>query len=243
MPSPIQSSSPPRPRALRPPRQEVRERLVDGAMEAFAERGFMGASVDFICAKAGFSRGALYSNFEDKDALFFALYDRQAGFIRARIEYGLQCLAGRDDPLAALAEVLAEPDPDELRWDILNKEFIVHALRNEGARQRLAAQRAVLRGRIAGGIRTALVALGRSDVADEEADEIARFVIALHEGDLTQRGLEPEARAVPTLEARFVPLIVEALARPVAPRDAAPGVGTGASPGANSSAAGQLDAA
>jgi hypothetical protein len=39
----------------------------------FAESGFDGASVEEICERAGFTRGAFYSNFASKDELFFGL--------------------------------------------------------------------------------------------------------------------------------------------------------------------------
>ena len=39
----------------------------------FAERGIIGASVEEICEAAGFTRGAFYSNFADKDELVLAL--------------------------------------------------------------------------------------------------------------------------------------------------------------------------
>jgi AcrR family transcriptional regulator len=43
------------------------------ASEVFAESGFDGASVEAICERAGFTRGAFYSNFASKEELFFGL--------------------------------------------------------------------------------------------------------------------------------------------------------------------------
>jgi AcrR family transcriptional regulator len=43
--------------------QRTRAALLDAAGEVFAERGFQGASVEAIAERAGFSRGAFYSNF------------------------------------------------------------------------------------------------------------------------------------------------------------------------------------
>ena len=43
------------------------------AVRMFAERGIIGASVEEICEAAGFTRGAFYSNFADKDELVLAL--------------------------------------------------------------------------------------------------------------------------------------------------------------------------
>ena len=46
-------------------RAATRERLIDAAIDVFAEKGVLGASVEEICEDAGFTRGAFYSNFDD----------------------------------------------------------------------------------------------------------------------------------------------------------------------------------
>src|SRR5271154_6673616 len=60
--------------------------LLDAAMELFAEKGYGATSIPDICARAGLTKGAFYSNFANKDALFLALLDRswerRAGWIR-----------------------------------------------------------------------------------------------------------------------------------------------------------------
>lgn len=65
--------------AGRPPsqrREQTRARLLDAAHEVFSEVGMDAASVEAICERAGFTRGAFYSNFETKDELFLALVTR-----------------------------------------------------------------------------------------------------------------------------------------------------------------------
>jgi AcrR family transcriptional regulator len=57
---------------------------MDAAFEVFAEVGVHTASVEAICERAGFSRGAFYSNFESKEELFFALSDREVDKTLAR---------------------------------------------------------------------------------------------------------------------------------------------------------------
>lgn len=54
-------------------RENTRARLMDAAFEVFAEVGLDAASVEAICERAGFTRGAFYSNFESKDELFLDL--------------------------------------------------------------------------------------------------------------------------------------------------------------------------
>jgi AcrR family transcriptional regulator len=69
---------------------QTRARLIDAARDVFARRGYYGATVEEVVAKAGYSRGAFYANFTDKADLFFAVLDqereRQFGDLAARIE-------------------------------------------------------------------------------------------------------------------------------------------------------------
>ena len=50
-------------------RENTRARLLEAAAQVFAEAGLDGASVEAVCERAGFTRGAFYSNFESKDEL------------------------------------------------------------------------------------------------------------------------------------------------------------------------------
>ncbi|HOQ20973.1 MAG TPA: helix-turn-helix domain-containing protein, partial [Microbacterium sp.] len=59
-------------------REQTRARLLDAAHEVFAEVGMDAASVEMICERAGFTRGAFYSNFESKNELFLALITQLA---------------------------------------------------------------------------------------------------------------------------------------------------------------------
>lgn len=60
-------------------RERTRSRLLDAAHEVFGEVGMDAASVEAICERAGFTRGAFYSNFDSKEDLFLALITRFAG--------------------------------------------------------------------------------------------------------------------------------------------------------------------
>jgi AcrR family transcriptional regulator len=54
---------------------ETRARLLEAAESVFARRGFHAASVEEVAEEAGFSTGAVYSNFGGKEDLFLALWD------------------------------------------------------------------------------------------------------------------------------------------------------------------------
>jgi AcrR family transcriptional regulator len=75
-------------------RQQTRDRLMVAAMELFAERSVQAATVEEICERAGFTRGAFYSNFESKDELCLEL-------VRKR---GEQLVLTTQEALAAIPE-------------------------------------------------------------------------------------------------------------------------------------------
>ena len=85
-------------------RAQTRDRLMAAAISIFAARGIIGASVEEICEAAGFTRGAFYSNFADKDALVLAL-------IQADIagQY-----AAAEQAIAAMKSAPGERSPEEL---------------------------------------------------------------------------------------------------------------------------------
>lgn len=80
-------------------REQTRARLLDAAHEVFGEVGMAAASVEAICERAGFSRGAFYSNFESKEELFLALITQLS-------EDKLEQVAGRVRALASGSHVL-----------------------------------------------------------------------------------------------------------------------------------------
>lgn len=63
-------------RVTRAERQaQTRERLVEVAREMFLEEGYAATSLDKVAASAGFSKGAVYSNFSGKEELCLAVLD------------------------------------------------------------------------------------------------------------------------------------------------------------------------
>src|SRR5438105_9912188 len=58
-------------------RELTRSTLIDAAADVFARRGFHAASLEEIAETAGFTRGAIYKNFDNKEELFFAVIERR----------------------------------------------------------------------------------------------------------------------------------------------------------------------
>ena len=120
-------------------KSQTRERLIDAAAAVFAQRGFETATLDEVAAAAGYTKGAVYSNFASKTELFIALIERR---IEVQTAEHARRFEGQD--LAGLARTLeAEPDEDsdsERRWLLLAVEFWLHAMRDERARVLMAEQ-------------------------------------------------------------------------------------------------------
>ncbi len=83
-------------------KEETRDALVKAALALFAEKG-LDAPIDEICARAGYSRGAFYAHFGDRDALMVTamLSRRQATFD------GLLAMLGDELSIPPLLELLA----------------------------------------------------------------------------------------------------------------------------------------
>lgn len=114
--------------------------VVDAAGKVFARRGFGGASMEEIAAEAGFTRGAVYSNFADKSELFLAVLEereqRRAAEVKSIYEES-------DSPaafFAALGAAEADRNDDADEWLMLRLEFWLYALRNPDVRPALVAR-------------------------------------------------------------------------------------------------------
>lgn len=119
--------------------QQARTRaaLIDAAAAAFAERGVHGASVEDICARAGFSRGAFYSNFERKEDLLMAVLDARE---RQDVAEITALFADDPDPVTFVDRLRTRVEvPAALDAHLLATELRAHALRDPAARERLAA--------------------------------------------------------------------------------------------------------
>src|SRR3984885_7184390 len=86
---------------------QTRARLIDAAAKVFARRGFQAASVEEIAEEAGYSHGAVYSNFEGKADLFLAVFE---DYMTERVGElaDTQAALAEDAPLEARARALAD---------------------------------------------------------------------------------------------------------------------------------------
>ncbi|MCZ2815498.1 TetR/AcrR family transcriptional regulator [Modestobacter sp. VKM Ac-2984] len=114
-------------------REATVERLLDAALQTFAEQGFAAASVEDICSRGGLTRGAFYSSFTSKDELFEALMTREVERDLARVAELLTGLADEPDPLAAAVDRVLGAFRCDRTWALVVTEYTLHAARNPEA--------------------------------------------------------------------------------------------------------------
>lgn len=116
-------------------RENTRARLLEAAAQVFAEVGLDGASVEAVCERAGFTRGAFYSNFESKDELFLMLAASvskvRVSAVRTRVEEltAAGALVEGCDPIDLVQQIMELGGDDRLGVMLLS-EIRIRALRD-----------------------------------------------------------------------------------------------------------------
>src|SRR5208283_3497891 len=124
-------------RLTREESQEVtRMRLIEAAETLFIRKGFDDASVDEISEMAGYSRGAFYSNFENKEQVLLSLIDRPRPQVPRALDEIFQQISG-PERIAAVREWFSN---QWRRHDFiaLRTEFSRRAARDRSVRKHLA---------------------------------------------------------------------------------------------------------
>lgn len=120
-------------------RELTRTHLLDAAAEAFLERGFTGASLDEIARMAGFSKGAVYSNFKSKEDLFLALVEQRMEAMVTEFATASEQAQAGSDRISSFAAIYHRLQPNPREWRLWT-EFLLYALRNPALHQRLIDQ-------------------------------------------------------------------------------------------------------
>jgi len=128
-------------------RQQTRAQLLDAAGQVFARRGFHAATVDEVAEAAGYTKGAVYSNFTNKDELFLALLDQRVAAQLQQVE-ALYAIESSEELLAAMRGRTEQEFAAARDFGVLMLEFSLYAMRNPAAQAQLATRYRQLRGRL-----------------------------------------------------------------------------------------------
>ncbi len=182
----------------RPPRlsraerkAQTREQLLEAAARVFAHKGYAAASVDDIAAEAGFTVGALYSNFGGKQELLMAAFERHCDQDLARVQALLAADLPLEQQLDAITQQLGDLDDEHRRWWLLSMELWLYAQRDPAARARMAALRRKVRTAIADALGRQAARTGRP--LPVPANELAAAMLGLWQGLMLQRITDPDS--------------------------------------------------
>jgi AcrR family transcriptional regulator len=127
--------------------ERTRAALVASARHVFATRGFEGASLEEIADAAGYTRGAIYKHFANKEDLFFAVCDAVNTEVLDTFAEQLD-IDGDVSNRAAAATWFKALTGDKELW-ALSLEFSLYQYRNPAVRERSAGQRRQSRATVA----------------------------------------------------------------------------------------------
>ncbi|MDO4901793.1 TetR/AcrR family transcriptional regulator [Actinomyces sp.] len=222
-------------------RAQTQALLLAAGRELIADQGIAGTSVGDICSRAGFSRGAFYSNFTDMDHFVQRLAEEQWASIIEFVEdsvvhelpHGAQASAPETDSevaagLAGLTSRLLGAMPISRELFLLQHEFAAYIARagDHAGAALLREGHAAFKRRLGSVLITGLASIGRECLLSPEdttelvfavAERSMRMALTEEPADLATD--EPDLisfleRALPTLLARLstpVPHIPRAL--------------------------------
>lgn len=172
-------------------RLRTRGALVDTAERLFIERGFHSTSVEDVAEEAGFSKGAVYSNFESKDDLFLAVLAKRVDSRAMDIEPGIDRRADLDDQVSEAGQGFFDVFLGDPGWSLLLIEYAAHAARHPELRAGLAARNRRIRADMARLVDEHLEALGLE--APVSSDTLALILFALGNGIIMEKLVDDEA--------------------------------------------------
>jgi AcrR family transcriptional regulator len=148
------------------PRAEREQQIVAVAVDEFAARGYAGASMVEIAAKAGISKPLIYQYFGSKDGLYLTCLHQVAGDLVERLEVAElsvdDTVASRIYALQAIFEAL---EPQRSAWQLLYDT----TMPTDGPIAEAAADyQARTQGLAASGSKSFLAARGDHDALDTE---------------------------------------------------------------------------
>jgi AcrR family transcriptional regulator len=173
-------------------REQTRQELVSAAEACFVSRGFHASSVDEVAERAGYTKGAVYSNFASKEDLFFAVYERRVERVLTEVVPGLR-QAGAEGAFDWLATSTIERRDRDDGWLAVFFEFWAHVLRHPELRERFAAIHARFLEPLAEGVRLLAEDPGLALPDDLTASQVVLAWNAMEIGLGLERLTQPQA--------------------------------------------------
>jgi AcrR family transcriptional regulator len=184
--------------------ERTRAALIASARHVFANRGFDGASLDEIADAAGYTRGAIYKHFANKEDLLFAVYDSINTEVLDVFAEQLE-IDGDVDNRETAAMWFKVLTADKELW-ALNLEFSLYQYRNPAVRERSAGQRRQTRETVAAFMEHYTAEMGYT--LKIPAETIAAILLVASDGFVQAARIDS---GIEELFATFLDLIIPAV--------------------------------
>jgi AcrR family transcriptional regulator len=183
----------------------TRERLVATAKDLFLRDGYSATSLEKVADEAGYSKGAVYSNFRNKEGLCLAVLDR---IHEEQVDLIAVALVDADgvDGLITAFQAWAERSIGDEAWTALEVEFATNARRNPEVRRELAVRDKAIRDGIAALLANYAEQFGVT--LPMSPDDAATALLSLGIGLGVQRAIDP------SISVNVLPDVMRLFARP-----------------------------
>jgi len=186
-------------------KEQRRRLLIDAAWRCVARGGYRTLRVDDVCAEAGLSKGAFYTYFDHKHDLLLALLDDDAeGMTELVADAGSQ--SGGVEQIRRFVAGLVERGSNGAAVQ-LRADLWAEISSDEGLRLRFLAAMQHRRAHLAALIDSAVAA---GDLVDVPANALAAVFLALGDGLMLHRVLDPAGFRWPTVR-RAVDVLLDGL--------------------------------
>lgn len=176
-------------RVPRVPREEVRRRVLEAAQRLYAQRGIDATSIEDVARAAGFTKGAVFSNFATKDELIAAILDER---VADRLGEAARILDA--DPAADLPGEVGAMFAQRLRDDdgdsLLVLEYLIRAARDPESGTAFVQRRRTQRERVSAVIEQQ--ARARGVTLRLPASTLALGLLALTSAVAAERRADPD---------------------------------------------------
>jgi AcrR family transcriptional regulator len=199
----------------------TRTALVDAAERLFVAQGFHATSLDSVAAEAGYTKGAVYSNFASKEDLFFAVYERRLDARLAEFKEIIEAAPTAWDALHAAAMTAVPRTERGEGWLAVFFEFWGHVLRHAELRERFAALHTRIIELLESGLVRHAEETGTPLPEDPRKMATARYAMQL--GLQLERLTQPDV-VDPELGARMLGLSIDGGTPDGVPHEATPGL-------------------
>lgn len=191
---------------------ETRRRILDAAEAELLERPYRDVRIDDVATRAGFTKGAVYSNFGSKAELLVALAERRLD--RDGPEYADLTAAGGDGLAADIGARADRTSSENLAWFRIVAQIWAEAVHDPELAERYATVRRAHRARLAAAIESRAASIGID--LPVPAEHLAAGLIGVSMTSFLEQVIDPTVPAA-DIHATMVDVVLAGVLAKAAP--------------------------